>query len=64
MTKAMLSVKADKKLIQNHIYSKSGKVVILKDLHNMASNRTSIADANILVDEMKKVNGKPIIMFL
>ena len=58
MTKAMLGVKADKKLVQHHIYSTSGKVVILKDLHNMAGDKKSITDASILVDEMKKVNGK------
>ena len=57
----MLSVKADKKLVQHHIYTNSGKVVILKDLHNMAGDRTSITDASILVDEMKKVNGKRLI---
>ena len=54
----MLSVKADKKLVQHHIYNTSGKVAILKDLHNMAGDRTSITDASMLVDEMKKVNGK------
>ena len=52
----MLSVKADKKLV-HHIYTNFGEVVILKDLHNMAGDRAS----SILVDEMKKVNGKRLI---
>ena len=34
-TKNMLDVKANKKMIQQHIYQQSGKVVTLKDLHNM-----------------------------
>ena len=63
-TKTMLSVKADKKMLQHHIYKTSGKVVTLKDLHNMASDNTSISDANVLIDEMKKVNGKSLGMIL
>ena len=54
----MLSVKADKKLVQHHLYNSSGKVVILKDMHNMAGDKTSIINASILDEKMKKVNGK------
>ena len=32
----MLEVKANKKMVQQHIFKQSGKVVILKDLHNVA----------------------------
>ena len=56
-TKSMLDVKANKKMVQQHIYQQSGKVVTLKDLHNMASDTTAV-NAEILIEEMRKVEGK------
>lgn len=57
-TKNMLNVKANKKMVQDHIY-KSGKVVTLKDLHNIAyKENKSIVDAQALLEEMRKVDGK------
>lgn len=56
-TKNMLNVKANKKMIQQHIYQQSGKIVTLKDLHNMASDATTV-NVKILVEEMGKVEGK------
>ena len=35
-TKNMLSVKANNRMVQDHIFRKSGKVTTLKDLHNIA----------------------------
>jgi hypothetical protein len=34
----MLKVKANKKMLQNYVMQKTGKHVILKDLHNIQSN--------------------------
>ena len=56
-TKNMLYVKANKKMIQQHIYQQSGKVVTLKDLHNIGSDTTTVNVEN-LVEEMRKFNGK------
>ena len=41
-TKNMLNVKANKKMIQQHVYQQSGKVVTLKDLHNIASDANKV----------------------
>ena len=58
----MLSVKANKKMVQDHIFSKSGKVTTLKDLHNIAQkNNKLINDAQALLEEMRKVDGKIIL---
>ena len=37
MAKSMLAMKANKKLVQNHLMKGTGKVVLLKDLHNIAA---------------------------
>ena len=44
-------------MIQQHIYQQSGKVVTLKDLHNIASDTTTVNVEN-LVEEMRKFDGK------
>jgi len=57
----MLNVKANKKMVQQHIFKKTGKVVTLKDLHNIASKdklSNEVGDVATLVEEMKKVDGK------
>lgn len=56
----MLSVKGNKKMIQQHVYKQSGKIVTLKDLQNINdTDKTSmIVDVNSLVEEMKRVDGK------
>ena len=57
-TKNMLSVKANKKMVQEHIYRQSGKIVILKDLHNIAQkSKKTVVDAQALLEEMRKVDG-------
>ena len=56
-TKNMLSVKVNKNMIQQHIYQQSGKVVTLKNLHNIASDNTTVNVEN-LVQEMRKFDGK------
>ena len=38
-TKNMLNVKANKTMIQQHIYRNTGKIVTLKDLHNLGSDK-------------------------
>jgi len=56
----MLNVKGNKKMIQQHYVRKSGKVVTLKDLHNLAAKdkKKEVVNVNTLVEEMKKVNGR------
>ena len=56
----MLGVKANKKMVQQYFLKQSGKVVILKDLHNLASKdkKTEVINVSTLVEEMKKSNYK------
>ena len=56
----MLGLKANKKLLQNHMAKKSGNVVILKDLHN-ASSSSSTKQSNIteIQKAIDKLNEKP-----
>ena len=59
-TQNMMSVKGNKKMIQQHIQEKSGKVVTLKDLQNISDRMKdrSIISVNGLIDEMRKIDGK------
>ena len=58
MAKSMLAMKANKKLVHNHLMRDTGKVVLLKDLHNIAAekhrHRNSLTD---LISQMKKSPG-------
>ena len=46
-------------MVQDHIYKQSGKVVTLKDLHNIACKENkSIVEAQALLEEMRKADGK------
>ena len=56
----MLSLKGNKKMIQQHLYKQEGKIVTLKDLQNIRDKGKSgmTVDVNSLVEEMKKVDGK------
>ena len=55
-TKNVLSIIANKEMVQDR---KSGKVTTLKDQHNIAQkNNKSINDAQALLEEMRKVDGK------
>ena len=42
--KNMLTVKANKTMIQQHIYRNTGKIITLKDLHNLASDKNSTSN--------------------
>ena len=55
----MLKVKANKKLVQNHLSKLSGKNITLKDLHNMGSkiNGSGRNDVEQLITEMKSIPG-------
>lgn len=55
----MLELKANKKLVQQHISSKSGHVVLLKDIHNL-TNRTQTdrsKDYEAAIQELQKAPG-------
>jgi len=55
----MLDLKVNKKLLQNHLSKRSGQVVLLKDLHNIAASSKSTSSSVIeeAVEELKKVPG-------
>ena len=54
----MLSMKANKKLVQIHVAHSSGKNVLLKDLHNMVTKgNVGKNDMETLIKEMKSVTG-------
>ena len=57
----MLNAKANKKLVQQHIFKSTGKAVTLKDLQNIADHdkdKMNAVSVKTLVEEMKKVDGK------
>ncbi|XP_053376767.1 zinc finger SWIM domain-containing protein 3-like [Mercenaria mercenaria] len=46
---SMLDVKANKKMIQQKVMSESGKVITLKDIHNIkASSKSNVSDLTVL----------------
>ena len=59
-TENMVLVKGNKKIIQQHILEKSGKVVTLKDLQNISDRikDRSVVCVNTLVDKMRNIDGK------
>lgn len=53
-----LKLKANKKLIQNHLISATGKTVTLKDIHNLGTKIPKCRnDFQELVKEMKTIQG-------
>jgi hypothetical protein len=56
----MLSIKSNKKLLQNHIKNAVGKNVVLKDLHNLnAKNKPKRGnDFEQILKEMKEYPSK------
>ena len=55
----ILQLKANKKMVQNHFSSITGKVITMKDVHNVAAKAKPKMknDFQELIQEMKKVNG-------
>jgi len=56
----MLSLKANKKLIQDHIITTTGKIITMKDIHNISNDRRKVTESEILASlltEMKNVPG-------
>lgn len=55
----LLTLRANKKLVQNHLMSSTKKTVTLKDVHNIAAKaKPSFKnDFQELVEEMKKMKG-------
>ena len=56
----LLTMRANKKLVQNHVMSLTSKTVTLKDIHNIAGKTVPPFrnDFQELVKEMKKVKGE------
>ena len=56
----LLTLRANKKLVQNHLMSLTSKTVTLKDIHNIAGKAVPAFknDFQELVKEMKKVKGE------
>jgi hypothetical protein len=60
MAKSMIAMKANKKMVQNHLMKDTGKVVLLKDLHNIAAKAKQQPGRNSLtelISQMKKSPG-------
>ena len=60
----MLALKANKKLVQNHISTVTGKNVLLKDLHNMASDKLRSLAGTTVEDLINELQSKPGISIL
>ena len=61
----MLKLKANKKLVQQHIASKCGRVVILKDIHNVNNHQNDKSnDLEAAIQELQKAPGKVITALL
>ena len=60
-SKQMLAMKPNKKLVQQHLQDSTGKVVLLKDLHNIAATITSAPVGGsllqTLINDMRKEPG-------
>ena len=58
----LLTLRANKKLVQNHLMSLTSKTVTLKDIHNIAGKVVPAFrnDFQELVNEMNKVKGSVI----
>ena len=57
----MLDLRVNKKLLQSHLTQKTGQVVLLKDLHNIASSSKhgdNVSEIESVVTELNKVSGK------
>lgn len=56
----LLMLRANKKLVQNHLMSATNKTVTLKDVHNIAAKTQPSFrnDFQELVEEMKKLKGR------
>jgi hypothetical protein len=56
---SVLKFKPNKRILQDQIHKTTGKVVILKDIHNKASSSKGVDEANLqaLLKEMKIVQG-------
>ena len=58
-TSHVLNLKANKKMVQNHLISSTGKAITMRNVHNLAAKSKSNIkhDYQELVAEMKKVEG-------
>ena len=56
----LLKLRANKKLVQNHLMSATGKTVTLKDIHNIVTRSVPAFRNNFqeLVEEMKRMKGE------
>lgn len=56
----LLKLKANKKLVQTHLFQTTGKTITMKDVHNIASKNLPHMrnDFPELVQVMKKVEGE------
>jgi len=61
VTTMVVDLKANNKLVQQHISAKSGQVVLLKDIHNLANRAQAGTDRNkdleVAIQELKRAPG-------
>ena len=56
----VVELKADKKLVQQHMSANSGNVVILKDIHNLATRAQAATDkSKALEDAIQELKKSP-----
>ncbi|XP_014672678.1 PREDICTED: uncharacterized protein LOC106813130 [Priapulus caudatus] len=60
----MLDIHANKKLLQDRLIKETGKVILLKDLHNLAATNKPSNDAQTLLELMQKVPGATVEILL
>ena len=56
----MIDMKANKKIIQTSLMQSTGKVILMKDIHNMkltGTNSTNLTTLQVAVNELSKNNG-------
>ena len=54
---ALLQMKVNKKLLQQHLSSTTGKVVTLKDITNIQSEVNAGCDLDVLVTRLRESEG-------
>lgn len=61
--RALLQMKVNKKLLQQHLSSTTGKVVTLKDISNIQSEENAGCDLDALVTRLRESEGMSMLLY-
>ena len=61
--RALLQMKVNKKLLQQHLSSTTGKVVTLKDISNIQSVENAGCDLDALVTRLRESEGMSMLLY-